>query len=249
MIDWNCPFCDRAQTATRINISDSYRKLSVGTSWYGDLGVRIMAFRCLSSDCNEVTLSASLHENKEKNGIDFAGDSIQRWSLRPQGDEKPQPDYIPKVIVEDYREACLIAELSPKASATLARRCLQGMIRDFCGISKGTLNSEILELVQQLEAGTAPKGVDAESIQAIDAVRHIGNIGAHMERDIGMIIDVEPDEARSLIALIEMLFKDWYVARHDRKQRLEAVQAMARDKKNKLDEMKAKAAERATEAK
>ncbi|MCB1884663.1 MAG: DUF4145 domain-containing protein [Geminicoccaceae bacterium] len=30
--------------------------------------------------------------------------------------------------------------MSPKASATLSRRCLQSMIRDFWTISKDTLN-------------------------------------------------------------------------------------------------------------
>jgi hypothetical protein len=48
----------------------------------------------------------------------------------------PLPDYIPEQIKDDYYEACSILNLSPKASATLARRCLQGMIRDFWGITK-----------------------------------------------------------------------------------------------------------------
>ena len=30
--------------------------------------------------------------------------------------------------------------------------------------------------------------------QAIDAVRSIGNIGAHMEKDINLIVDVDPEE-------------------------------------------------------
>src|SRR3954453_3776153 len=39
--------------------------------------------------------------------------------------------------------SCLIAALSPKASATLARRCLQWMIRDFSGLTAGRLVDEI----------------------------------------------------------------------------------------------------------
>ena len=31
-------------------------------------------------------------------------------------------------LMDDYEEACAIVNLSPKASATLSRRCLQGMI-------------------------------------------------------------------------------------------------------------------------
>lgn len=37
-------------------------------------------------------------------------------------------------------------------------------------------------------------------------VREIGNIGAHMEADINVIIDVDPDEAQILIDLVELLF-------------------------------------------
>jgi hypothetical protein len=49
----------------------------------------------------------------------------------------------------------------------------------------------------------------------IDAMRKIGNIGAHMQNDINLIIDVEPREAQLLITLIENLFKEWYISRHE----------------------------------
>ena len=35
------------------------------------------------------------------------------------------PDYIPEAIRTDYLEACSILDKSPRAAATLARRCLQ----------------------------------------------------------------------------------------------------------------------------
>ena len=64
--------------------------------------------------------------------------------LLPKFASKPQPEYIPYALREDYDEACSICDLSPKAAATLVQRCLQGMIRDFCKINdKRTLNDEI----------------------------------------------------------------------------------------------------------
>jgi hypothetical protein len=152
------------------------------------------------------------------------------WGLLPASAAKPQPDYIPKAIVEDYSEACAVRDLSPKASATLARRCLQGMIRDFCGISKPRLVDEISELRRRVDEGRAPAGVQADTLEAIDAVRKVGNIGAHMEKDINIIVDVDPGEAQTLLTLIEMLFEDWYVQRHKRQQRLAAVQELAASK-------------------
>lgn len=112
----------------------------------------------------------------------------------------------------------------------MARRCLQGINRDFCGISKPRLVDEINALQKQVEEGSAPKGVEPETVEAIDAVRGIGNIGAHMERDISLIVDVDPGEAQALIELIEMLFDEWHVARHVRDEKLARVKQIAAEK-------------------
>src|SRR3954447_26577331 len=88
-------------------------------------------------------------------------------------------------------EACRIRDLSPKACATLARRCIQGMIRDFCKVSMKTLNAEIIELRRLLAENAAPQGVTAESIDGIDHVRSVVNIGAHMESDVNLIVAID----------------------------------------------------------
>ena len=49
----------------------------------------------------------------------------------------------------------------------------------------------------------------------LDGVRRIGNIGAHMEKDINVIIDIDPEEAEKLIKLIELLLDQWYINRHE----------------------------------
>jgi hypothetical protein len=101
------------------------------------------------------------------------------------------------------------------------------MIRDFCGIRKGTLAAEIKALREAIEGGGGPKGVDIDTVEAIDHVRSIGNIGAHMEKDINIIVDVEADEAQMLIDLVEMLFNEWYVARERRSESLKAIKALS----------------------
>ena len=68
--------------------------------------------------------------------------------------------------------------------------------------------------------------------QAIDAVRSIGNIGAHMEKDTNLIIEVEPQEASALIGLIEMLLKDWYIDRHEKEKQLQEIVGMSKTKKD-----------------
>ena len=146
---------------------------------------------------------------------------IQEWQLRPKSSAKPFPTYIPQAVRDDYEEACLIVSDSPKASATLSRRCLQGIIRDFWKISKPRLIDEIKELEGK---------IDTTTWLAIDGVRSVGNVGAHMEKDINLIVDVDPEEAKTLIGLIEFLLKDWYVARHDREEHMQKVIDLARQK-------------------
>lgn len=119
------------------------------------------------------------------------------------------PDYIPEAIRRDYTEACSILDASPKASATLSRRCLQGMIRDFWGVKAGNLAGEI-ELIKDK--------IPADQYRVLNGVRRLGNIGAHMEKDANLIVDIDPGEAQKLIKLLELLFKDWYIAQHDREE-------------------------------
>ena len=106
------------------------------------------------------------------------------------------------------------------------------MIRDFANISKSRLVDEIDALRKDVDSGTADRSISMESVEAIDAVRSIGNIGAHMERDINEIIDVDPGEAQALIELVEMLFDEWYSAREKRQVRLLRIQSIKTDKDN-----------------
>ena len=132
--------------------------------------------------------------------------SEKKVSFFPDSNAKQYPNYIPSLIREDYEEACKILNLSPKASATLSRRCLQGMIRDFHKISKKTLFDEI-EAIETL--------ISPQVSKVLHAVRQIGNIGAHMEKDINTIIEIEPSEANQLIQLIEYLMQEWYINQYE----------------------------------
>ncbi len=152
----------------------------------------------------------------------FDNDDSYNFSFSyPPANALSLPDYIPAAIRADYREAVSIVNLSPKASATLARRCLQGMIHDFWGIKEKNLNAEISSLQNKIPAA---------QWKAIDGLRKIGNIGAHMEKDVELIIDIDQDEARKLIKLIELLLQQWYVARHDEEQLLAEITAIADEK-------------------
>lgn len=218
--DWTCPFCGHAAVITHDTYSSTIFQFNDGNKEKSVLALLVDSITCPRPTCREYAIKARLHTYDSSKGS--LGKELGRWQLRPNSSAKVFPDYIPEPIRKDYEEACLIRDLSAKAAATLARRCLQGIIRDFWGISKARLVDEISEL----------KGViDQATWEAIDAVRSIGNIGAHMERDINLVIEVEPEEAQLLIGLIEVLLKDWYIARHERQAHLQQIVALAKSKK------------------
>lgn len=218
---WRCPFCGHNSTITDSNHKSDSTPFTLGNK-YGSQLVVWSAIGCPNPECREYTLKLLVYDyHSPGGGSAQVGKTNYDWQLVPAANMKVLPDYVPVPILADYREACLICKLSPKASATLARRCLQGMIRDYWGVSKGRLIDEIKEIEDK---------VDRLAWEAIEAVRNIGNIGAHMEKDINIIVDVEPEEARLLIGLIETLVDDWYVTRHDRQSRLAKIKLVALEK-------------------
>ncbi|MEX1826458.1 DUF4145 domain-containing protein [Luteibacter sp. CQ10] len=217
---WTCPYCQQNATITSSNFEEQLIPLNKDGK-HGLLGFSLAYIVCPNSDCKEYELLACLNRARYNPRLETFGGELSIWNLRPESSAKPMPSYVPSAIVEDYKEACLVRNLSPKASATLARRCLQGIIRDFHQVKPANLFNEINEIKDK---------VDAVTWAGIDAVRKVGNIGAHMEKDVDVIIDVEPEEAQLLIGLIETLIKEWYVARHDRKQAMDALVKLAADK-------------------
>lgn len=216
---WNCPHCNRP-----VIIRDT-DKVTTCLDYF--LHVNSMNYKlivtttiCPSKNCGKETIEFSkflLDYNQSRYNL------IYKKIIEPEANIKIfNCSTIPYVILEDYKEAKLILNLSPKASATLARRCLQSMIRDFHGITgKRTLHQEIEAIEDR---------IDPEMYKAIMALKSIGNIGAHPEHDINLIIDVSPEEAYQLVNLIEMLIDDWYVTRERRQERVRAITAMNEQK-------------------
>jgi hypothetical protein len=220
---WKCPYCQQMATIMDANVTEIDGEFDNGGK-DGYMKFTTVCVTCPNDECKEYSIRSQLQKSKASSGSPFHiwEDPMMTWNLRPQSTARPFPAYIPAVILADYTEACLIRDLSPKASATLARRCLQGMVRDFWGVKGKTLFEEISAIAGK---------VDADIYGAIDAVRKIGNIGAHMEKDINLVIDVEPEEAQMLIQLIEVLLDEWYVARKNRSDHLAGIVALAAAKK------------------
>ena len=176
---------------------------------------------------DKITIQTMNCPNCHKVSIDIVGVGSQFPNrivhFNPISLAKVYPEYIPQTIRSDYEEAHAILNLSPKASATLSRRCLQGMIRDFWGISKARLVDEIDALIDLVDSNTS---------EVLNAIRKIANIGAHPERNINIIVDIEPNEAHKLLMFIESLMQKWYIERHEHEKLLQDILEIDEDKQN-----------------
>ena len=145
---WTCPYCNKLTTITGANITQSEHPFL--RAFRDDAFVLVTdVIVCPNHECQEYAITASLRKGIKDNRPYSIGvsvhpvlneDPILSWNIKPQSHAKQFPSYIPQVIIADYKEACLIQSLSPKASATLARRCLQGIIRDFWKVNERNNN-------------------------------------------------------------------------------------------------------------
>ena len=207
MADYICPHCGnpfdyREETCVIHRMNLEYGNLPVTTP-LPYLSITIL--RCPGEKCHREIVLAEGH-----NGF-MCNANIKVY---PPASVKHFPDYVPEAIREDYKEAAMIVSRSPKAAATLCRRCLQGIIRDVKKIYGRNLYDEISQL----------KGNISEELwKAIDTVRRVGNIGAHMQQDVNTVFSITEEHAQMLIHLIEQLIDEWYIKDHECKELMSRI--------------------------
>lgn len=217
-LTYTCPFCGHAQAygnSYDIIGNGKYKNISPIPDKYQESSFMIYTFYCSNTSCGRASVMA-INKSTHK-----------QIDILPQVVIKQWPSYIPQQIRQDYEEASTIIGSSPKAAATLLRRCLQGMIHDYWNIHEKNLNAEITALNNK---------VTPAQWNALDGLRKIGNIGAHMENDVNLIVDIDVDEAKKLLRLIELLLEKWYVARHDEEELLKDITEIADAKETKRKE-------------
>ena len=106
---WTCPYCKRDTTITANNFASHGEAFNNGNK-DGPLYVEFNAIICPNNDCKEYAINAKLfkydRQYTRKTGIE-----LQTWQLRPSSNAKVFPDFVPKPILDDYNEACLIVDL------------------------------------------------------------------------------------------------------------------------------------------
>lgn len=181
--------------------TSALRKTSLADVNLGGQSAWVAAFQ-ICPVCEQVTLDLLLMQQTV--GRSSIEEQHRVW---PKGSGRPPvaPE-VPLAIAEDYTEACLVINDSPKASAALGRRCLQHILREKAGVKPMDLAKEIQQV---LDHGTLPSHL-AESI---DAVRNVGNFAAHPIKGehSGEVLPVEPGEAEWTLDVLELLFDFYFV--------------------------------------
>ena len=163
-------------------------------------GLSITQFSYECDLCGDITIYWRV-SGGEKKGLPY---EISIWPFL--NTRKECPPEVPSHIADDYKEACLILPISPKASAALSRRCLQNILREVAKVKPSELVREIQEVI---ENGNLPSVL----IDSLDAVRKIGNFAAHpiKSKNTGEIVNVESREAAWSLDVIEQLFDYYYI--------------------------------------
>lgn len=210
-----CPFCEASIPRT----SETVRHQKLGFDY-------IQSYPSTHEDYDFIFISVKCPNCSEKHYlIDGQGapfSTVDNMSVYPKSKAKQFPEYIPDQLREDYEEAYAIMNLSPKASATLSRRCLQGIIRDFHKVKPDTLYKEISQL-QDI--------IPASQYKVLHSLRQLGNIGAHLEKNVDLIVEIEAEEAEKLIKLIEYLFEKWYIEQKETEDLFDIINNTSEDKK------------------
>jgi hypothetical protein len=131
------------------------------------------------------------------------------------------PEEVPKEIRQDFVEAFSVLPISEKASAALSRRCLENLLKD--------RNYKGKDLNEQMDL--ALKDLPKEIAENFDAIRQIGNFAAHPKKfqSSGEIADVEFEEAKWSLDVLEQLFDFYYVQPKISEQKRDALNVKLKD--------------------
>jgi hypothetical protein len=130
----------------------------------------------------------------------------EEFMAYPSSFSRSTPPEVTEPYRSDFKEACAVLPVSPKASAALSRRCLQAILRD----KAKTKNKDLFD---QIEEVSAPGILPSYVVDDLHAVRSIGNIAAHTMKstNTGEILDVAPGEAEWNLDVLEALFDFYFV--------------------------------------
>lgn len=164
---------------------------------------------CPSPPCRRIVIWLLTSTKSSHAGYKPTPDGdIQRVLVYPVRPYIPSVHHaIPEEFAADYREAYLVASVSPRASVALSRRCLQHILREETGVGD---HFDLRKAINKaIEYSDLPRNITA----SLHLVREMGNASVHPNKnqDSGQMIDIEAEEAKWCLEVIDMLLNYYFV--------------------------------------
>ncbi|MSQ14663.1 MAG: DUF4145 domain-containing protein [Dehalococcoidia bacterium] len=162
-----------------------------------DIVVRWM--KCPNESCGHVIVKVWRSEAITPNARDTKKTYEEWFAVPRKRAPRPIDSLVPQEIRDDYLEASLILEDSPRMSAVLSRRVLADLLKKYAECNERQLDDQIKSFENNQAYPTALK-------ENLHYLREIGNFGAHsQEDDEGKIIDVSAEEANWTLEVLDGL--------------------------------------------
>ena len=190
-----CPICGRSAYEQH----ETKNEIKIGSTEY-----QIMIVRCAACHGQSVWVAKAIR-NRISSELDL------KWVRRVEPAEGRRIKKFPHTdarFIKSYEAACRTMDVSPEASATMARRCLEMLL-----IERGYKQKRLVQKIEALLNEPDPKKHLPQDIHdCVDVVRNFGNFGAHPMTDAAtlQIVDVEEGEAEWCIEIVEQLFSHYY---------------------------------------
>jgi phosphatidylserine synthase len=108
--EWTCPFCDKHSILSASNQESKDVFFGIPNP-SGKQVLTLIYTLCSNPKCKRFALWASLATySTATSGRIVKRSPVKSWRLIPPSAAKVFPAYIPRPIVEDYTEACLIKD-------------------------------------------------------------------------------------------------------------------------------------------
>jgi hypothetical protein len=207
LLSLNCPHCQIYSVMKIDSTVERFERDNEDDISYRDKNL-LFDFICSCPNCDHTVLvqaqadgNAVCPDSRAADEQLEASSSGKILSVYPYRKSVTVPPEVPEKYAGDFREAVLVIDLSPTASAALSRRILQNILRD-------EFNLQHHNLANAIDAFIAQPGIPSYLTKAVDAIRNIGNLAAHplKNTNTGEVMPVEPGEAEWLIGVLNSLF-------------------------------------------
>jgi hypothetical protein len=217
---WTCPYCKQSSQLEESEIRRQFLTYEEGDGDGGTQNVKAIleAKPCHNRLCLRVTVETTLDSIDPSPINPRIAKRIHHHQYPELKNSGPEyPNCVPKILQQELKEAYLICKISAKSSATLSRRCLQWILRDYFQTAPARLVDEIKSIKNHSK-------ISKDLFDALNGIRDIGNVGAHPEDDVNVMVDVQENEAEDILAVIDLLITETYIADDTASKKYQSIQ-------------------------